>query len=221
MHADFWPMKSIGQSWVYRWLKWTNFKGLQHRCSISHHHKMVWYRNPKVGSRSISAALHDMDPACVEHPGPARLSTRVLREYYSFGFVRNPIARTESLWRQKVLQNPRHGARIWGLSNSEVQQLKDFDSFLLWLKNQDLEHGEGHYKGQTHLIPPYVNRVGKIERFDSAWDQVLCDIGLEGRSTLPRINATRSAGKGLSDRQVATIVDLYRDDYERFYPEFL
>ena len=221
MHADFWPMINIGERWAYRWLKWTNVEGLQYRCSISHRHKMVWCRNPKVGSRSISAALHDMDPALVEHPGAARLSTRIRREYYSFGFVRNPLTRTESLWRQKVLQNPRHGARIWGLSTPEVQQLNDFDSFLLWLKDQDLKHGEAHYKCQTHLIPSFVNRVGKIERFDSSWDQVLCDVGLEGQSTLSRINATSKVSKGLSDQQVATIIDLYRDDFERFYPEFL
>ena len=221
MHADFWPMRNIGERWNYKWLKWTNVRGLQHRCSISHLHKMVWYRNPKVGSRSISAALYDMDSALIEHPGPARLSARILREYYSFGFVRNPLTRTESLWRQKVLQNPRHGARIWGLSAREVQQLNDFDSFLLWLKDQDLERGEAHYKSQTHLIPSSVDRIGKIERLDSSWEHVLRDVGLEGRSALPRINATSKASKGVSERQVATIIDLYRDDFERFYPEFL
>lgn len=221
MHADFWRMNNIGEKWAYKWMKWTNVERLQHLCSISHRHKMVWYRNPKVGSRSISAALHEMDPTLVEHPGPARLSARVLRGYYSFGFVRNPLTRTESLWRQKVLQNPKHGAQIWGLSSSEIQQLRDFDSFLLWLKDQDLKRGEAHYKGQTHLIPPSVNRVGKLETFDSSWDEVLCDVGLEGRSTLPRINATHKANRDLTKRQEATIFDLYHEDFERFYPEFL
>lgn len=71
---------------------------------VSHNYRFIWMCVPKAGSRSILAALRNLDPEaeilhmrsrdiCAVRPG--------VKDYYSFAFLRCPFARTLS-WYQDV-----------------------------------------------------------------------------------------------------------------------
>lgn len=220
--AEFWVMMTFGQKWRYKWLKWTNVERSMSLATISDAHRLIWYRNPKVASRTISAALWDIDPNLTEFPGPTRLPLAMRRDYFSFAIVRNPVDRAVSLWRQKVLSTPEHGSRIWKLSSAQIAKLRDFDAFLDWLERQDLNRGEAHVRKQDAFVPSEVNYVGKMENLAEDWANVLAKSGIAASSQLQHKNETKgNRAEALTEVQRARIIQLYRADVLRFYPELL
>jgi len=215
-------MKTIGQKWRYKWLKWTNVERSMSLVSLCDKHRLIWYRNPKVASRTISAALWDIDPNLTEFPGPVRLPSATREEYFSFAIVRNPVDRAVSLWRQKVMSTPEHGSRIWKLSSAQISELRDFDAFLDWFERQDLDRGEAHLRKQDGFVPHDVNYVGKMETLAEDWANVLSESGITASPQLMRKNETKGKrASALSGDQRARIIELYRADVLRFYPELI
>jgi len=190
--------------------------------TISDAHRLIWYRNPKVASRTIAAALREIDPYLTEFPGPTRLPVAMQQDYFSFAIVRNPVDRAVSLWRQKVLSTPEHGSKIWKLTPTQIAGLRDFDAFLDWLEKQDLDRGEAHVRKQDAFVPREVNYIGKLENLTADWVNVLAESGIDATPRLPHKNETKgNRTEDLTEKQRARIVKLYRADVLRFYPELL
>lgn len=210
---------TIAQHLEYRWLKWSNIRGNQQLISISKAHQLLWFRNPKVASSSISSTLRKADSHIAEYPMPIRIPTGTTKRYFSFAFVRNPYHRIHSLWKQKVIETPLNGAKIWGLSEGEIERLQNFDFFLDWVEQQDLHRGDAHYRLQTILVPEGVQFIGRMERLAEDWKKVLDQAGLPQGLAMEHRNKTKKKPMSLSQQQAEKIWSLYEADFVRFYPE--
>lgn len=163
----------------------------------------------------------ELDPDLAEYPQPVRLPAEMKRDYFSFGFVRCPFERLESLWRQKVIHTPLHGQKIWGLTKNELMSFRDFDRFLTWLEHQDLKNGEAHYRAQSRLLPLDLDFLGKLESFAQDWAALMAELGTSESIDVRHKNSTPASKKALTRGQKDRILSLYQSDFQRFYPELL
>ena len=164
----------------------------------------------------------ELDPELIQFPGPTRLPSRLRKNYFSFAIVRNPIDRALSLWRQKVLSTPEHGAKIWNLSLAQMEELRNLDAFVTWLEKQDLDRGETHIRSQASFIPRDVSYLGRMETISEDWSNLLEKTGIVATAPLQHKNKTKKGtGQELTEEQLTRIIRLYRQDVLRFYPELL
>ena len=142
------------------------------------------------------------------------MGERQFREYFKFGFVRNPWDRVVSLYLRK-----------------EGIQLRDsmrFEEFVDWIR----------YSSSTCIYPvPHVNQldwfvdgsgnllvdfIGKFERLQQDWAPIAAKLGLPG--DLPHVNQNPIARKHYTeyytDRTRDIIAQRFRVDIERFEYDF-
>lgn len=203
---------------AYRWGKY-RFKSSRargHYISFLPAQKALWYRVPKVASRTITNTLEEELPGQYYYGGrEICLSDDYLDAHYKFGFTRNPVKRLESLWRQKVLD-----VNGMGVSEAVREQLRDFDHFIDWVAEHDLNTCDPHFRKQTALLD--VNRmdfIGKLEQFDEDWATVAKRLGLHMPKRMQRRNPSKSISNPISPAQAQRIARLYEADFNAFYPE--
>ena len=166
---------------------------------VSRNYRYLWICNPKAASRSIVAALRAADP------GARLVRNRTLeevvaahpeaRDYFRFGFLRHPVARSLSFWADKhTLARTDRDNRRWfidpwyGLSAG-----MGFDAFCRWLETPfgSDAFADRHWLSQHRQLRDGDGRLpeflGRYERLDADW-RALCDrVGLPFRA-LPRLN---------------------------------
>lgn len=180
---------------------------------LSRRYRFLWICNPKAASRSLIAALRAADPAAV--PIRGRTLEQVYarypeaRGYFSFAFVRHPLARTRSFYEDKHALagrdrnayrwfiEPYHGLRL-GMSFAEVCR------WLLTPCGADA-FADRHWLSQSRQIATVDGRapdfLGRFERLDADWRAVAERLGLPP-APLPRLNPSPrrgAAAPGLED----------------------
>jgi len=137
--------------------------------------KFLWFRNAKVGTRTILEILDDMGLELIaEHALECYYSPQYYKEYFKFGFVRNPYDRLVSGWYNKVVNK-----NVFGFENNIWEELKNFDLFVDLVSGWDLDTCNVHFRRQCRLIDLNdVDYIGRLENFEKDLSEIFKILGL-------------------------------------------
>ena len=148
---------------------------------------------------------------------------------WTFSFVRHPVARLQSCWNNKVIQNDTLSPRFAAMG---VRPGMPFAEFVRAVAETPDDRADIHVHSQSgilehrgELLPDFV---GRIERIGADWDFVSQQIktrtgvlmGPLGERNR-RLRAPKKEALTLPDTVHAMIVDRYRRDFQLFYPDQL
>jgi hypothetical protein len=170
-----------------------------------------------VATRSID---HHLKKNC--KPGDYIYSSAVgyrpsmYKNYFKFAFVRNPVMRFVSGWKDKILRQ-----NYFKLPEEKLDQLKDLDNFIDWIATQDVEVCDEHFRAQYALIDlNHLDFLGRFENFDRDFEFVARKLNFAFEENL-KLNTTKNISADITDSQQSKIIKLYEKDVRTFYPELL
>ena len=174
----------------------------------------------KVGCTSITHAilLADLkDPARItgnhhRHPHFRALEKEGYTAPYVFTFVRNPIERLLSCYREKICDG-RAEAICCPLGAKAT-----FDEFAFWAASQDPKMCDRHFAPQTRALDlsgRKVDFMGRFETLNEDWKRL--QQKFPALPSLPHLNSSRRrpGDKHLSGGTLALVRDFYREDFRR------
>lgn len=178
-------------------------------------HRALWFRTYKVASRSIDRHFREGSrDGYYIYGSPVGYLPSLYKSYFKFAFVRHPVDRIHSLWRDKVLQN-RHQ---FGLDSSQFENLTTFEGFVDWLETLDLDEADQHLIPQAILIDlENVDFIGRFENFSEDFSYLADRVGLEV-GEIHRLNVTERRNEPVPEILADRIRDLYAEDVRLFYP---
>lgn len=175
-------------------------------------HKALWYRVPKVGTRTIDEHLKEGSTS-----GGYIYSSRVgylpsmYKNFLKFAFVRDPQDRLVSAWKNKVAE-----ANYFNFEADEYQKMQKFDEFVVWLSTQDINQTDEHLLPQYKLVD-YKNLdfLGRFESFSDDFSVLAKKIGLP-IDQVHHKNSSKKANIEISPATKSLIEEIYRNDFEIF-----
>jgi len=168
----------------------------------------------------IDKALHKEAEARYSSHIPHAVIRRDLKgKYFLFAFVRNPLSRAWSVYKNKV-NNPKRAGKTHVLSNREFYFGMDFAEFVDVLARLPDDITDRHLRSQSWflcdeqgLLPDYI---GKLENFSADWEY------LSNKYALPKPkhqNRTDASVK-LSDicplASMNQLIERYAEDIKLF-----
>lgn len=190
---------------------------MAYNLTVSHSHRFVWYRVAKVATRTIRHHCETHGVTLdVDHAMRVRYPLATYADYFTFAFVRDPLDRFVSAWRDKVV-----GANYYDFGDDTHARMQTVEEFARWTAAQDLSAVPGtdqHLTLQSRMIDlNRVDFVGRLETFDRDFAEVCERIGAPAVPTAPQ-NQTAPGGQ---DRQVSDelrelVATMYRRDYQLF-----
>jgi len=204
-------MKRIQSSLVYRYGKvrarFSRQPGFQ--ISLLPKQKAFWYRVPKAGTRSLDQYFMDHAEEYYYYRKDVLLKP-FYQDWFKFAIIRNPLVRTESVWRQKILGGLEE--ELFGLKESESEKLSDFNEFVRWLGDQNLDSGEVHIRKQTSLIPAEeMDFIGTLATLEEDFDVTCSRMNLE-HSKPPHKNKTERLKSTIAPHTRNSIYGYYEED---------
>lgn len=182
---------------------------------INNQQHFIYYDVPKVGSSSLRRMLFPRSwPLSNVSPCIDSVRTNMISgvEYISFTFVRNPYDRIVSTWKYFTTNS-------WAIgrmkkNNITVDQNTTFEGFLDIVINQ---HSDHHWQPQCDYVPDDVQFIGRLENFQSDYDE-LCDlIDIPKSKLIHEKKSNRGHYSEYYNEGTKKIVDdVYSQDIERF-----
>lgn len=156
--------------------------------TISNARKFVWFRVAKVGSRTIYSHLKESELSLdLEHPYNISYIPRLYKDYFKFAFVRNPWDRIVSSWHSKVLKG-----NHFKFTDAELKRMKQFNNFIDYVSNLDVEKCNNHLRLQCALIDlNEIDYIGRFENFEHNLRYVLQRIGIKSDRLMHRNKSYR------------------------------
>ena len=184
--------------------------------TISHAHRFLWFRVAKVGTRSLFEHF-EANGVVLDVRGAVNLRypTALVEDYFAFAFVRHPVDRFISAWRNKVVS-----ANYFDFDAVTHESMQDLSAFVEYAEGLDLDAADRHIAPQSRLIDlTRVDYLGRLETFADDMGAISDRLGLPS-ATLPRKNSTSSGAPDPVASEVRDrIADLYRRDLQIFgYP---
>lgn len=180
-------------------------------------YKCLWFRTPKVGSRSIHQ--HFLDNTVADqyiYSSAVGYNPDDFKHWFKFAFVREPTDRFLSCWKDKVLNH-----NMFGFDETTHRKMRELDNFISWVEEQDIDTAEEHIRSQIALIDlDNLSFLGRLENFEVDLQTVADTIGMPLKK-LHRKNTTDKKEVELSDHNRKRIRKLYERDYELLYPHIL
>lgn len=133
--------------------KWKNFYSSEpyapsrvpYNVTIGENPRFVWFRVAKVATRSIYSALKSSRAVLsADHPYNCLYSAEMYMDHFKFAFVRHPVDRLLSCWRNKVRDSD-YFFKDEFLRNKMMKP----DYFVNWLEDQDLRRCDLHLRLQS------------------------------------------------------------------------
>ena len=201
--------------------------------------KIGYIRIRKVASSSINISLmqhiaksnNQPDPTndralrkAIEARHSSHIAHSVIRrdlkgDYFLFAFVRNPLLRAWSCYRNKVI-NPKRAGKKDILSNREFYFGMDFTAFVNVLAGLPDDIIDRHLRSQSWflcdaqgLLPDYI---GKLETFDADWDFVSNKYGLPKPIHWNKTGSSAKLSDICSRASMERLIERYADDIEIF-----
>lgn len=182
--------------------------------SYSFKRKAVWYRVAKVGTRSIKSHLEDDGGEKVLYASQAPYLPSLYKQYYKFAFVREPIDRFVSGWKDKVLER-----NYYNFDETTLKKMSEIDNFIEWVEKKDINKCDEHIRSQSALIDlDQVDFIGRFENFNNDLKIVLEKLEINHDHILHE-NSTKKRTVELSEIQKSRILAIYKDDYQNFYKQ--
>jgi Sulfotransferase family len=175
-------------------------------------YRALWFRVPKVATRTI-------DHHFKEHSSKQGYlySSRVgylpayYRDYLKFAFVRNPLDRLVSAWKNKVLE-----ANYFQFDEATHQQLQSFEAFVAWLVKQPIEQMDEHILPQYMLVDTdNLDFLGRFESFSEDFTTLAGKVGLPV-DEIQHKNPSVKTELSISPSAKAQVESIYEKDYVLF-----
>lgn len=207
---------------------------LRRALNICPRYNVIYITNQKCGCTTFKLLLMraetgdwDLDPSNI-HKEKGRLLPRI-RDIgrtevsrmlgggaMTFSFVRNPVSRFLSVYREKIVgKRPQFNKVVSALGRDEIS----VDGFLDFLDRQDPLTMDPHWRPQhINLMMDSIDYtfIGKLENFDEDHAK-LCEItGLPGSVVAHRNNRSKSPAPDLTADQVKRVERIYAGDFEAF-----
>lgn len=195
----------------------TPFSERKYALSYNYRYKCLWFRTPKVGSRSINDFFIENTPKKQYIYGSAVGYCRGdFKDWFKFAFVREPTDRFVSCWKDKVLNQ-----NFFQFDEHIHQDMKTLANFISWVEKLDMEKADEHLRPQHLLIDAEnLDFLGKLESFDADFKHVSETIGMPIKE-LHRKNASGKKSVDVSPSDQQRIIKIYLKDYQLFYPDEL
>lgn len=165
----------------------------------------VYFMVPKCATRTIMGFFNIPKGFLLTGYNPDKY-----KDYYKWGFVRNPYDRLVSAYQNKIVEQFEGGL-------AKYRDIKSFKDFILHLETINIVKSDRHIKPQSLLLPTDMSMVGKLEDFNTDL-RIICEMTGRKFKLLPKIN--KSGHKGYKDyyntRTRKIVHKLYREDMERF-----
>lgn len=165
------------------------------------------------------ALLKETEEKYSSHVEHAAIRRDLKGKYFLFAFVRNPVERAWSCYKNKILNTKRAGKKDI-LTNREFyfgMEFAEFVNVLVKLPDnvidRHLRSQSWFLKDEQGLLPDYI---GKLETFDTDWEIIRSKYGLP---KIPHHNKSGSSGK-ITDicthASMEQLIDRYADDIKLF-----
>ena len=175
--------------------------------ALSRRYNYLWLCNPKVASRSIIAALTAADPDVEIIRGMSVSRIRQTRpetkDYYTFGFVRDPLTRAYSFHRDlqegHLVTIAERMPRKWGNRRELLRvhyglaEVSAFEEYCEWLNtpygsdafaNRHFLSQSAHLRLPDGRLPDFI---GRLESLDADFNAVTERLGLP-KTPVPLLN---------------------------------
>ena len=182
--------------------------------SYNYKYKCLWFRTPKVGSRSINEHFLENTPDDQYiYSSAVGYNSDDFKDWYRFAFVREPTDRFISYWKDKVLNQ-----NFFDFDSETYEKMKDLNLFLSWVETLNIDEAEEHLRSQHSLIDlENLDFLGRLESFDADFQQVADAIGMPIKKAYKK-NTSGTRKIELTDENRARIRKIYQRDYELLYP---
>lgn len=196
----------------------TPFSNQIYGLSYNYKYKCLWFRVPKVGTRSINEHFIENTPKHQYiYSAPVGYAPNDFKDWFKFAFVREPTDRFISSWKDKVLNR-----NMFGFTPEQHEKMQDLGNFISWVEIQDIDHEiDQHLRTQHQLIDlENIDFIGRFESFEADLKKVAKKIGMP----LKKMHHKNTSGKKqieVSEADKLRIRNLYKRDYELFYPHLL
>lgn len=198
--------------------------------------KLAYIQIPKVATRSIRACLTEHLLNCeghiaeqanlssveveeVERRYARHISHRDIMElksrYCIFAFVRNPLQRLFSCYKNKVLDVRKTGAKNI-FHNHGIEPGMSFQQFVEIVSEIPDNHADRHFRSQYWFLnyrgQPLADKVFRMEDFDLNWAKLAQEYGLPHP---PHRNKSRGEGQSLAEVYDVQTLGLATARYEQ------
>ncbi len=204
------------KEWDEFWLNHSNIPSQRrYNLTICNRPKFIWFRNAKVGTRSILSALTEAEITLIaKQARKCRYIPLKYEDYFKFAFVRNPWDRIVSTWLNKIVTENR-----FGFPEKKRLRLLEFDDFVRFCSKQDLESCNIHFRAQSSLIDlNNVNFIGRFERFETDLKTVFSMLRIPIKS-IPHMNKSNQGSHYrdyYSTFSKNLVSEMYRKDIQLF-----
>ena len=192
---------------------------IRYNLTISETKNFIWFRVAKVGTRTIMHLLVDAGvELSAEHSNDCYYPVNLYKDYFKFGFVRNPWDRIVSCWLDKIVSK-----NAFRFSQEQHEELQTFEKFVDYVRdNVDLEYGNRHMRLQSRLIDlNQVDYLGRFESFSADLQEVMRILDIEGEiKTRNASQREKDYRTYYSDRVKEKVAELYKRDIQLFNYEF-
>ncbi len=186
--------------------------------SYNYKYKCLWFRVAKVASRSINQHFIDNTPEDQNiYSSEVSYFPSDFKDYVKFSFVRDPLDRFVSCWKNKVLYD-----NMYGFNEKTHAEMKNITAFITWVKTQDInKSADEHLRSQHSMIDlNNLDFLGRFENFDQDLKTLAKKIGLPIKED-HKINTSGSRKVELKETDIQQIKRIYELDYRLFYPDQL
>ena len=176
-------------------------------------YKALWFRVAKVATRSIDAYFrkHCTDEEYVYSSRVGYLPS-MYKDFYKFAFVRHPVDRFLSAWRDKVCDR-----NYFEFSESERERMMDFSNFVAWVEELDIEKCDEHICAQHVLIDmENIDMIGHLETLNEDMYKLATQLGMPTEE-LTKENQSKPRTTEVDDELRTRIEGIYKKDLELFY----
>lgn len=195
----------------------SNLKNKKYHLSYNYKYKCLWFRTYKVASRSIDQHFRDNTPDNQYiYSSSVAYCARNFKNWYKFSFVREPEDRFISSWKDKVLNQ-----NYYNLDLKLHENLKELPNFISWVENKqsnNINDLDEHLKPQHQLIDlNNIDFLGRFETFAEDFHKLAFILNMPLKDVHFK-NTTKKKEIIIDDNSRERIKELYKLDYEIFYP---
>lgn len=181
--------------------------------SYNFKYKVLWFRVYKVATRTIECHLRE---GCEKNEYLYSSAVGYLpvcyKNWFKFAFVRNPVDRFISAYKDKVLNQ-----NYFLFRKDEHSRMKELSHFLDYVEQLDIENCDEHLRAQCALIDTrHLDFLGYFENFSEDFDYLARSIGMQYEK-LKTMNKSGKSNFELSDNERSRIEQIYHKDLELFY----
>lgn len=191
------------------------FSADKHFLSYNYQYQFLWFRVAKVASRTMNNYfIEHTEKGKYIYSSETGYLPAMFKDYFKFAFVRNPVDRFISCWKNKVFeQNTFH------FDPKTREEMKELKNFIAWAEKLDLDHYDEHLRRQSSLIDmKHIDFVGKIEQFDQDFSHVIQQVGMPVNLVESKNQSKVEIKQEFDPVLIDRIEAMYEKDMLAFYP---